>query len=103
MRESSDRKAFLDSGSPLRCGRNDEFSCRVNKIPIPKFQIISKSKNQFPKHTDHFIDMLRRIWLFRILNFGHWYLFEFCTLVLEFFMTFIKQIIFVNPVSYLLK
>ena len=22
---------FLDSGSPLRCGRNDEFSCRINK------------------------------------------------------------------------
>ena len=22
---------FLDSGSPLRCGRNDEFSYRANK------------------------------------------------------------------------
>ena len=22
--------AYLDSGSPLRCGRNDVFSCRVN-------------------------------------------------------------------------
>jgi len=38
-----------------------------------------------------------------VLNFGHWYLFEFCILVLEFFMTLKKKITFVNQVSYLLK
>jgi len=25
---------FLESGSPLRCGRNDEFSCKVNNNKV---------------------------------------------------------------------
>jgi len=26
------QQTFLDSGSPLRCGRNDIFNCRVNNL-----------------------------------------------------------------------
>jgi hypothetical protein len=29
---------FLDSGSPLRCGRNDEFCCKVNNYRLSKFK-----------------------------------------------------------------
>lgn len=61
---------FLDSGSPLRCGRNDELSCRVNidtnllkmrfgyfreraatficlSSPIPRVFNISKGRSEF--------------------------------------------------------
>jgi hypothetical protein len=37
------------------------------------------------------------------LNFGHWDLFEFCNLVLVFFMTLTNQKSYVNPISYLYK
>jgi len=38
-----------------------------------------------------------------VLNFGHWYLFELCILVLGFFMTLIKLKNYLNPASYLIK
>jgi len=38
-----------------------------------------------------------------VLNFGHWFLFEFCILMLEFLINHIKLVAYKNPGVYLLK
>ena len=44
-----------------------------------------------------------KVYLFGILNLGHWDLFEIWLLELGIFMIVIKQVIFVKSVKYLFK
>ena len=48
---------FLDSGSPLRCGRNDEFSYRANK----QLSDQSDLKLSWPMHAFKWMMRLREV------------------------------------------